>query len=218
MRPLACSVCRVLLIAAAAAAAAAGALAVPVAAVALTQTKPSAPCGATRVREYALNLDGSGANEHIFVFNLGQGGQPTTFLSVWNQRRYRVWDRSQYSRVFGPSPGSQASGLEYALAGDLNNDRRFEVAVLDFITPSVGEQLTILRQSGYHTLRFRPLQSISGDQIVRVPSAPGAPSVFAVTIKPNHSPDGQVHNERWAWSNSRHRWVCVSGPTVCVRR
>jgi len=197
---------------------AAGAVALaPVAAIALTQPKPTAPSGATRVRNFAVNLDGTGANERLFVFNLSQSGQPTTYLSVWHQRR-QVWEQSQYSRVFGPSPGSQTSGLEYAIVGDLNNDRRYEVAVLDFITSSVGEQLMILRQSRYHGLRFKPLQAISGDKIVRIRSQPGAPSGFAVTIKANHSPDGQLHNERWAWSKQRKRWVCVSGPGVCVPR
>ncbi len=191
---------------------------VPAVAIALTQAKPSAPSGATRVRDFALNIDGSRGNEHILVFNLSQSGQPTTYLSVWHQRPDRRWDQSQYSRVFGPSPGSRTSGLEYAIVGDLNNDRRFEVAVLDFITPSVGEVLTILRQNRYHGLRFRPLQSISGDKITRAPSAPGSLTVFTVTIKANHSPDGKVHNERWAWSKPKQRWVCVSGPAVCVPR
>ncbi len=189
-----------------------------VSALALSQATPGPPSGATRVERFPVNLDGSRGLERIFVFNLSQGGQPTTYLNVWYQRADRSWSQSQYSRVYGPSPGSQVSGLEYAIVGDLNNDRRYEVAVLDYVTPSVGEVLSVLRQSRYHGLRFKPLQSISGDTIRRGASMPGSPTTFSVTIKANHSPDGRVHNERWAWSKPKQRWVCVSGPEVCIAR
>lgn len=191
----------------------------PVAGIALTQARPSAPAGANRVRDFRLNINGNGVSEHILVFNLDQSGQqPTTWLSVWKQRRDGRWERPQYSRVFGPSPGSSESGLMSVYAGDLNKDGRYEVAVLDFITPSVGEELTIFRQTRFRGLRFRPLQTIVGDKIARVPSGPGQASQFAVTIKTNHSPDGRLHLERWAWSRTSQRWTCVSGPAVCVSR
>ncbi len=187
---------------------------VPVGALALTQAKPSAPSGATRVREFAANIDGTRGLERIFVFNLNQSGQSTTYLTVWHQRAGRHWTQSQYSRVFGPSPGKSGKWPAIAIAGDLNNDRRYEVGALDFVTPSVGEVLTILRQSRYHGLRFKPLQSISREKIARAPSMPGSPTVFAVTIKANHSPDGRVHNERWAWSKPKRRWVRMSGARI----
>jgi hypothetical protein len=191
---------------------------VPVAGIALTQARPSAPAGANRVRDFRLDIDRNGVNEHILVFNLDQSGQPTTWLSVWNRRRDGRWERPQYTRVFGPSPGSRESGLKSVYAGDLNKDGRYEVAALDFITPSVGEELTIFRQTRVRGLTFRPLQVIVGDRIARVPSGPGQASQFAVTIKANHSPDGRLHNERWAWTRTRQRWTCVSGPAVCVSR
>lgn len=104
-----------------------------------------------------------------------QSGQLTTYLTVWHQRGQQLWEQSQYSRVFGSSPDSQTCALECAIVTALNNDSRYEIAVLDFITPWVGEQLMIPRQSCYHGLGFSPLRAIARDEVVTILLRPRGP-------------------------------------------
>ena len=166
-----------------------------------------------RLHTLKLNLDGDAARERVQVYDIRQGAlmTPTTYFRV-GDRRKSAWVNAQLVQVF-QSPGSSESGLVQAWVRDLNGDSRAEIAVRDYVTPSVGETLNIYRQRTADSLRFAKLQTIGGDQIVIAGST--APVGWRVLIKANHSPDGRDHHELWSWESARKRWVCK---TDCVPR
>jgi len=169
----------------------------------------------TRVHTYKLDLDADSALERIQVYNVSQGemASPTTYFAVADRRKGKLV-QVQLVRVYGPSPGSSESGLASAWAGDLNGDGRIELAVRDFVTPSVGELLSIYRQKTTSSLQFGALQRVAGDRTV-VKRIASAAAELRVTIKENHSPDGRAHNEVWRWDSAQARWACQDD---CVPR
>ena len=96
---------------------------------------------------------------------------------------------------------------------DLNGDRRVEIAVRDYATPSVGEALTLYRQPEAHSLSFAKLQTVVGDRVAIVRRK--APVSWNVLIKANHAPDGRNHHELWRWAPAEKKWLCK---TDCVPR
>ncbi|MGC9974970.1 MAG: hypothetical protein ABSC36_06250, partial [Gaiellaceae bacterium] len=119
-----------------------------------------------RLHTFKLNLDRDGALERVQVYDIHQGAMstPTTYFRVADRRKGALV-YLQLTQVF-LSPGSSDSGLVQAWARDLNGDRRVEIAVRDYATPSVGETLTLFRQKKAHSLGFSKLQTVVGDQIV----------------------------------------------------
>jgi hypothetical protein len=166
-----------------------------------------------RVHTYKLNLDSDRARERVQVYDIHQGpmSTPTTYFRV-SDRRKGAWAYVQLVQVL-QSPGSSESGLVQAWARDLNGDSRAEIAVRDFVTPSVGEILTLYHQRKANSLRFSKLQTITGDQIVI--ASRKAPVSWNVLIKANHSPDGREHHEVWGWAPAQKKWLCN---TDCVAR
>ena len=167
----------------------------------------------TRVHTFGLNLDRDKALERIQVYNVNKGAMssPTTYFSVADRRNNR-WVNVQLVQV-SQSPGSSESGLAQAWVRDLNRDGRAEIAVRDFVTPSVGEVLSIYRQRTARSLQFSKLQTIVGDQITIAGGK--APVGWKVLIKANHGPDGLTHHEVWRWKPGPKRWLCT---TDCVPR
>lgn len=168
----------------------------------------SRACAAPRSERHHIkrvDLDRDGARERVDVYNFAGTATPVTTLMVCGrvQGHLVVVQR----RTLNVSPGSPESGLVHAWIGDLNRDGRVEVAVRDYLTPSAGEVLTILRQAGARARTFRSLQRIAGDRVVMVPSSQVAATV-RVDIKANHAADGRAHVETWRWSSVAHRWVC----------
>jgi hypothetical protein len=163
--------------------------------------------GTNRHHTFDVNLDRDRDRERIVVFNSMSGPTPKTGFIVCD----RVGDsvvRVQLKYTF-TSPGSPDSGLRQAWVGDFNRDGRYEIAIRDIITPSAGELLTILRQSGWHKRTFVGLQTIAGDSVALNPSAHGSATV-SVSLKATHTSDGYEHTERWTWEIRRQRWVCSS--------
>jgi hypothetical protein len=169
--------------------------------------QPCQVAAANRHHVFRLNLDRDGDRERIDVFNSTRALTPVTGFMVCD-RRGRHFVRTQLKYIF-TSPGASTSGLVQAWAGDLNRDRRTELAIRDFITPSAGELLTVLRQRARHALSFSVLQTLGGD-IVGVHRSPNAPATITVTIRANHAIDGRAHTERWSWSGQQQRWVCTA--------
>ena len=166
-----------------------------------------------RLHTFKLKLDRDPARERVQVYDIREGSlmTPSTYFRVGDLRK-GVWVNVQLVRVF-QSPGSSESGLVKAWARDLNGDKRVEIAVRDFATPSVGETLNIYRQAKAKSLRFSKRQTIAGDQIVIAGSR--APVGWKVLIKANHSPDGREHHELWRWVSATKKWACK---TDCVPR
>jgi len=166
-----------------------------------------------RLHTFKLKLDRDPARERVQVYDIREGSlmTPSTYFRVGDLRK-GVWVNVQLVRVF-QSPGSSESGLVKAWARDLNGDKRVEIAVRDFATPSVGETLNIYRQAKAKSLRFSKRQTIVGDQIVIAGSR--APVGWKVLIKANHSPDGREHHELWRWVSATKKWACK---TDCVPR
>lgn len=170
----------------------------------------------TRVHTFRLNLDLDQRLERIQVYNVNEGSasSPTTYFRVQDVRKKAV-KLVQLTRVFGPSPGAADSGLVQAWARDLNREGRVEIAVRDYITPSVGENLSIYRQPSAHSLHFSPLQVIFGDRITIAGNGKHSPVRWEVLIKQNHAPDNRDHHEVWRWQSAQHKWACSSD---CVPR
>jgi hypothetical protein len=166
-----------------------------------------------RLHSFKLNLDRDRALERVQVYDIRQGSlmTPTTYFRV-GDRRKGAWVNVKLARVF-QSPGSSESGLMQAWLRDLNGDKRVEIAVRDFATPSVGETLNIYRQAKVKSLRFAKRQTIVGDKILIAKRK--APVTWKVTIKANHSPDGREHHELWGWVPAQKKWACN---TDCVPR
>jgi hypothetical protein len=166
-----------------------------------------------RLHTFKLNLDRDRALERVQVYDVRRGAlsTPATYFRVGDRRKGAL-TYIQLVQVF-QSPGSSDSGLVQAWVRDLNRDGRVEIAVRDFATPSVGETLSIYRQTKTHSLRFSKLQTIVGDQIVLAKRAP--PVVWKVLIKSNHAPDGRDHHEAWGWSPAQNKWACTAD---CVPR
>ena len=156
---------------------------------------------------FNVNLDRDRVRERIDVFNSDASGAAMTGFMVCDRVGGRLV-RGQLKYTF-TSPGSRDSGLRQAWVGDLNRDKRFEIAIRDFITPSAGELLTILRQTSRYARTFARLQVIAGDRVALHPSAHGRASV-SVFLKATHTRDGREHTERWTWSAQRGRWACSS--------
>ncbi len=166
-----------------------------------------------RLHTFKLNLDRDVARERVQVYDIRQGSlmTPLTYFRVGDLRK-GVWVNVQLVRVF-QSPGSSESGLVKAWVRDLNGDKRTEIAVRDFATPSVGETLNIYRQAKAKSLRFSKRQTIVGDQIVIAGSR--APVGWKVMIKAKNAPDSRDHHELWRWVSAQKKWVCK---TDCVLR
>lgn len=166
-----------------------------------------------RLHTFKLNVDRDSALERVQIFDLRQGemSTPRTNFRV-EDRRNGAWSYAQVESIF-QSPGSSDSGLVQAWARDLNGDRRVEIAVRDYATPSVGETLTLFRQKTAHSLAFSKLQKVVGDQIVIARRK--SPVRWKVLIKANHAPDSRDHHELWAWSPAKGTWLCK---TDCVPR
>jgi hypothetical protein len=166
-----------------------------------------------RAHTFKLNLDRDPARERVQVYDLHVGplSTPVTYFRV-SDRRKGAWVSVQLKLVF-QSPGSSESGLVQAWLRDLNSDKRVEIAVRDYATPSVGEALTIYRQKKARSLRFLQLQRIVGDKIVMTSHKP--PVEWKVSIKANHAPDGRDHYELWQWDSAGNRWRCTAD---CVPR
>jgi hypothetical protein len=162
---------------------------------------------------FKLNLDRDAARERVQVYDLRQGAMmtPTTYFRV-GDRRSGTFVNVQLQQVF-LSPGSSESGLVQAWVRDLNGDKRAEIAVRDYATPSVGETLTVYRQRKPNSLRFSKLQTIVGDQILIARRS--APATWNVLIRANHAPDGRDHHELWRWALAQKKWLCK---TDCVPR
>jgi hypothetical protein len=154
---------------------------------------------------FNVKLDRDRDLERIDVFNFDAAPTPVTGFMVCDRRGGRLV-RDQLKYVF-TSPGSRLSGLREAWVGDLNRDGRFEIAIRDFITPSAGEQLTIMRQIARYARRFAHLQTIAGDRVALHPSPRGRATI-SVFLKATHTRDGHEHTERWTWSPRRDLWVC----------
>lgn len=156
-----------------------------------------------------INLDGDPAAELVDVFNFDAADSPVTELMVCNVVRGDLV-RASLRVIWGPSPGSRTSGLRAAWIGNLDrSDSRVEVAARNFITPSAGEDLVILRQSRRGALTFSRLQTISADTVTMLRPKRRAAEVKAF-VKATHAIDGKAHTERWLYSQSRRRWVCAS--------
>ena len=170
----------------------------------LASTRCAAPAsGRHHVRFVDLNHDG--VSERVDVYNSEAAPTPVTMLMVC--RRVRGAFVIVQRRVLDESPGAPDSGLVGAWVADLNRDGRVEVAARDFLTPSAGEVLTILRQAGAQARTFRILQRIDGDRVVMVPLERRA-AIVRVDIKANHAADGRAHVETWRWTASASRWLC----------
>lgn len=158
-----------------------------------------------RLKTFKLKLDRDLARERVQVYDIREGSllTPSTYFRVGDKRK-GVWVNVQLVKVF-QSPGSSESGLVQAWARDLNGDKRAEIAVRDYATPSVGETLTIYRQKTAKSLSFRKLQTIVGDRIVIDKTT--APVTWTVVIKANHSADGQEHYQAWSWSSAQKKWI-----------
>ena len=168
------------------------------------------PCQVPRTNRHHIfdvNLDRDRDRERIDVFNSTSGTTPRTGFMVCDRQAGRLV-RGQLKYTF-TSPGAPDSGLRQAWVGDLNRDGRYEIAIRDFITPSAGELLTILRQTARHGRTFGVLQRIAGDTVALRPSARGRATV-TVLLKATHTSDGHTHTERWTWSAHAQRWVCSS--------
>lgn len=158
---------------------------------------------------FKVQLDRDAARERIDVFNFDQAGPtPLTGMMVCDRRDGRL-RRVSAKEIWGPSPGPPSSGLTAAWVGDLNRDSRVEVAVRDVLTPSAGEELTILRQRKRYSLAFQPLQVIPGDRTI-VKRRHGRTAIAEVTIRANHATDGRQHTEIWKWSRQADRWRCAT--------
>ena len=169
-----------------------------------------APCVApesNRQHPFRIDLNGDGRKELILVYNLDAAGSPVSMFMVC-KRVDGDWVRVQRQTIL-QSPGARSSGLVEAWAGDLNKDRRVEIAARDFVTPSAGEVLSIYRQTRIHSLRFAKLQTIGGDQVTLHPHT-GAAATVTVLLKANHSVDGRRHLQTWRWSRTADRWRCRS--------
>lgn len=166
-----------------------------------------------RLHTFKLKLDRDPALERVQVYDIRQGAlmTPTTYFRV-GDRRTGAWVNVQLVQVF-QSPGSSESGLVQAWVRDLDGDHRAEIAVRDYVTPSVGETLNIYRQRKANSLRFSKRQTIAGDQVVIARRK--APATWKVLIKANHSPDGREHHELWRWAPAQKKWLCK---TDCVPR
>lgn len=156
---------------------------------------------------FNVNLDGDPNRERIDVFNFDGGGGAMTGFMVCDRVGGRLV-RGQLEYTF-TSPGARDSGLRQAWVGDFSRDGRYEIAIRDFITPSAGEQLTILRQKSRSARTFAHLQVIAGDRVALHPSARGRATI-SVFLKATHTSDGREHTERWTWSAQRGRWACSS--------
>jgi hypothetical protein len=175
---------------------------------ALPAQGPHAPAGADRVEQFKPNLDGDRRAERVFVYNLVTEGFPATYFEVWDHRG-GTWERGQVTLVTQIPSFDLSSGLRKAWVGDLNRDGRVEIAVRDYVTPSVGETLSIYRQQAEGSRSFKFLQGVPGDQ-VSVRTRKGKTAILAVFLKSNHSPDNLEHHEIWEWSNQADRWRCDS--------
>ncbi len=156
---------------------------------------------------FSIKLDRDRAREVIDVFNFDGGGSAMTGFMVCDRVGGQLV-RGQLKYVF-TSPGSRESGLRQAWVGDFNRDGRFEIVIRDLITPSAGEQLTILRQKARYARVFVNLQVIAGDRVELHPSAHGRATI-SVFLKATHTRDSRAHTERWVWSKQQDRWVCNS--------
>ncbi len=168
--------------------------------------KPAPPKGADRVQRFKENLDGDAKKEVLFVYNLTTDGAPASYLEVWNHK-HGEWKPGQQKLVNQVPSQSSSAGLVKAWAGDLNKDGLVEAAVLDFVSPSFGETLLILRQKSATSRRFESLQSLGGDAI-DVQREQGKPAVIEIFRKANHSPDNAEHTEKWKWSEKADAWTC----------
>ena len=156
-----------------------------------------------------INLDGAGAKELVDVFNFDAAATPATELMVCKTVDGALV-RASIKAIWGPSPGNRQSGLRDAWVGDLDRtDGRVEAAASNYVSPSAGEELVILRQSARHSLTFSRLQTISADTVTMTRPAGKAAYVTAF-VKANHSPDQKSHSERWTYSAARGRWVCTT--------
>ena len=156
---------------------------------------------------FNVDLDRDRQLERIDVFNFDGGGSPMTGFMVCDRVGGRLV-RGQLKYTF-TSPGARDSGLRQAWVGDFNRDGRYEIVIRDFITPSAGELLTILRQRSRVARTFVLLQRIPGDRVALHPSAHGRATI-SVFLKATHTRDGRTHTERWTWSTQRGRWACSS--------
>lgn len=168
---------------------------------------PSPEAGAERIESFRPNLDKDRRRERVFVYNLVTEGSPASYFEVWN-RESGNWSRAQLELVSQTPSLDPSSGLVDAWLKDLNRDGRDEIAVRDFVTPSVGEVLSIFRQKSKHSLRFSVLQTVGGDQVT-VQTKKGETATLAVLLKSNHSADGLEHHESWSWSQNAHQWECT---------
>jgi len=156
-----------------------------------------------------INLDGDRAKELVDVFNFDGAESPVTELMVCNSVNGEFL-RASLKPIWGPSPGSRESGLRAAWTGDLDRaDGRVEVAARNFISPSAGEELVILRQSRTRPLRFARLQTIAADTVT-VARPRGRAAYVSAALKANHSGDGKAHTETWTYRPARGRWVCAT--------
>jgi hypothetical protein len=168
------------------------------------------PCVAPesdRQHPFRIDLDGDRRKELILVYNFDAAAAPVSMFMVC-KRVHGDWVTVQRQTIL-QSPGARSSGLVDAWAGDLNKDRRVEIAARDFLTPSAGEVLSIYRQTRIHLLRFAKLQTIGGDQVTLHPHA-GAAATVSVLLRANHSVDGRRHLQTWRWSSTAGRWTCRS--------
>lgn len=155
-----------------------------------------------------INLDGDRAKELVDVFNFDGAESPVTELMVCNSVKGE-FVRATLKPIWGPSPGSRESGLRAAWAGDLDRvDGRVEVAARNFISPSAGEELVILRQSRTRPLRFARLQTIAADTVTMARPR-GRAGYVTASLKANHSADGKVHTEIWTYRRAGGRWACA---------
>ena len=178
----------------------------PSSGVASAEPLPSQLAETDRNHMRRVNLDRDEKRERVDVFNFAGAGAPVSGLMVCN-RAGGEWRRVQVKRIV-ESPGSPDSGLHAAWVGDLNNDGRVEVAARDFLTPSAGEVLTILRQRTRFAKRFRKLQSVAGD-VAEVVRHANAPETLSVVLYAHHATDGRRHDETWRWSEPTDQWICV---------
>lgn len=179
---------------------------IPVSKNGAARDKPTPPAGASRVEAFKPDLNGDGVKERVLVYNRPKEGLPATYFEVWKHKR-GVWKRGQ-RKLVNQSAGSADSGLVKAWTKDLNRDGRFEIATRDFITPSVGEVLSVFRQKSEGSIKFTGLQTVGGDQVVVKPRK-GKTALIKDSLKSNHSPDNIEHHEVWKWSKSADQWNCT---------